>query len=565
YSNKGRGSLYEAVILAGRTAFLRYQNGAIEKIDSIVEDGVRLIKPPHLEHYPYEPYAFENMNEVFRYLDIAKNETIDSLYRQSKQIASSYNDQSKYKIQLLAINIIWVYFQDRFPTTHYDIILGSPGSGKSSYGETFTAVGYRVVNLTDPNAANINRILGVIEPGQCTIVSDETGQIDKHPDLMSILKTGYSIKGKTSKINDNSRQPEFFSTFCYKMIIAERMPNLRDTRGVYDRAFSFTAFKGRPKYDIKETLEPQGNPARQERLDTLNDFRKLMLIYRLLRFNDPICDIDVGVEGRDKELSKPILQLFYGSKVQKEVEETLQFWLDQRNERKETSLESILHPIVKELVSQVITGEVYVKHIWNRMTDASTGELSGSYDPKKPNEFQSHDFGTIYRNQIGTILEHTFGGTPKHRRFGNSYIFDPEELDRVGKTYNIKTKIDTKSVSEGSEGSEGSIEASYAKNQANNKENERDLRSKTGPKEADKENLPPAEPSPSSPFSPSSPQAEDITKESLLRQVKESIYQLKNSVLWGCKNCQVRGDQWHMENHYCEILKKQQKEAAGKM
>ena len=80
------------------------------------------------------------------------------------------------------------------------------------------------------------------------------------------------------------------------------MPNLRDARGVLDRSFSFTTYKGRPKYDIKETLEPQGNLARQERLDVLNDFRKLMLIYRLIHFTDPIPDINVDVEGREKEL-----------------------------------------------------------------------------------------------------------------------------------------------------------------------------------------------------------------------------------------------------------------------
>ena len=53
-----------------------------------------------------------------------------------------------------------------------------------------------------------------------------------------------------------------------------------------------------------------------------------MLIYRLLHFKDPISDVNVGMEGREKELSKPIIQLFYGSKVQKEVETTLQNLLE---------------------------------------------------------------------------------------------------------------------------------------------------------------------------------------------------------------------------------------------
>jgi hypothetical protein len=123
YSNKGKGPLYEAIILAGRPVFLKYVNGSIEKYDAIEED-IRIIKPLHAEHYPYDPVEFENMNEVARYYEVALNYNIDMLYLEAKKIAGDYNDQSKDKINLLAIEIISSYFQDRFPTTHYDIVLG---------------------------------------------------------------------------------------------------------------------------------------------------------------------------------------------------------------------------------------------------------------------------------------------------------------------------------------------------------------------------------------------------------------------------------------------------------
>jgi hypothetical protein len=543
YSNKGKGPLYEAVILAGRPVFMKYANGNIESYDTIEED-TRIFKLPNLENYPYDSYEFENTNEIFAYLERAKKESVDSLYRQSKQIALNYNDQNRYKIQLLAIDIIWTYFQDRFPTTHYEIILGSPGSGKSSYGETFTATGYRVVNLTDPNAANINRILGTVELGQCTFVSDETGAIDKHPELMALLKTGYSIKGKISKINDYSRVPEFFFTYCFKMIIAERMPNLKDAKGVYDRSFSFTAFKGLPKYDIKETLEPQHNPARQERLDTLNDFRKLLLVYRLLHFEDQIDDIDVGVEGREKELSKPIVQLFHGSAAQKEVEETLQYFLNQRNEKKDTTLEPVLHPIVTKLLSTSKTNEIYLKQVWDSII---SGELGGLYDEKKPNQFESEDYGTIYRNQIGTILEHTFGGLPKHREKGNTYAFDPVELARVGKVYNLKTSIQTKIVIEDDpehpEGIEDTTETLPAKNEGNSYS----LRGKNCLERADNRDSHSKEPSAcsasSAPNSISNHPKDFVTN--------STIYRLGHSDNFACKNCKVRGDKFFMETHVC--------------
>jgi thymidylate kinase len=41
-------------------------------------------------------------------------------------------------------------------------------------------------------------------------------------------------------------------------------------------------------------------------------------------------------------------------------------------------------------------------------------------------------------------IERISVGRPKHRSFGNTFIFDPEELVRVGKAYNLTTKIQTK-------------------------------------------------------------------------------------------------------------------------
>jgi hypothetical protein len=86
-----------------------------------------------------------------------------------------------------------------------------------------------------------------------------------------------------------------------------------NAKGVLDRTFRINTYRGKPKHDIKEVLNPQGNAERQRLLDELMDFRKLMLIYRLIHFTDSIPDIDIGVDGRDKELCKPVIQLFYGS------------------------------------------------------------------------------------------------------------------------------------------------------------------------------------------------------------------------------------------------------------
>ena len=581
YSNDNKSELHEAAILSGYPVFLYYdqQHDNRMKYANAIEEATRIIKPYHKEHYPYAPYEFRDMDEVNAYVDRARKANMDSLHSQAKQIALDYCDQKDEKVELLAIDIISSYFQDKLPTTHYDIVLGGNGSGKSSYSGTFTAVGYRVVNLTDLNAANINRILGPVEIGQCTIVSDETGAIDKHPDLMSILKTGYSTSMcKTSKINDFSREPEYFYTYCFKMIVSERMPNLRDARGVLDRSFVFTTYKGRPKYDIKETLTPQGIKARQERLDKLNDFRKLMLIYRLLHFKDPMQEVDVGVDGREKELSKPVIQLYYGTKAQKKVEATLQKFLDLRAEKKEITLEPVIYPIVANLVSQSHNNEVYVKDIWDELKI----KIAGISDQNKPSEYHTLEYGTIYNNTISSIIENTFGGRPKHRMNGNAYIFDPKELAHVGRSYNntsttIQTKLTNNTntntiieesnsiIHEGYEGSKTCTEEHTTKNnnfqkqqqpQQQQKEQSQQQRQKEGGLGANqgqdqsqnnqenvnfKERVPSSEPS-----EPSEP-SEILTEEDNRRLLQQGAYW--SDSLWHCKHCKFSYDKPGMVEH----------------
>jgi hypothetical protein len=83
--------------------------------------------------------------------------------------------------------------------------------------------------------------------------------------------------------------------------------------------------------------------------------------------------------------------------------------LNLRTEKKEITLEPILHPIVARLVSQNGT-EISVKQIWKEIKDTIT---EGYSDEKKPNEYQTLEYGTIYNYSISNILEHTFGGRPK--------------------------------------------------------------------------------------------------------------------------------------------------------
>jgi hypothetical protein len=541
-------------LLSGRPIFLRYENSQFKTSDKIDESS-RILKPPNREEYPYESYEFSDLEEVYKYEEKAKGiESPGILYEKALSIVNKYNDQDQYKTVLLAGDIVWSYFQDKFSTTHYVEIVGDNGSGKSTVGDTFEAIGYRPVNMTDPSAANLFRILGTNEPGQCCIIADEAEKIDRSPEIMSILKTGYHIKKKVAKTNTSTWKQEFYWTYCFKMIIGERSLSRSDAKGVLDRTFRINTYRGKPKHDIKEVLNPQGNPERQRLLDELIDFRKLILIYRLIHFTNSIPDIDIGLDGRDKELCKPLIQLFYNTKAQKEIENALQKFIEAKNQRKESTIEAVLYPIIANLISEK-GNEISARLLWESIMK----NIEGHWDEKKPNEYQTSEYGIIYRNTITNIICDKFGAKGRHKENGNVLIFNPQKVTRAGRVYDTRVSIQTKLIQdkpEGTEGSECPTEV-MVKSLKNNhiviteihekpKENIDNIRNNITnilQEENERDNNITPEPS-------------ALSVSSGFMEENGKIYRIKHSDIWACKSCIFRGDIHYMKTHECSMTKK---------
>ena len=381
---------------------------------------------------------------------------MDTLYRKALGIVKLFNDQDEYKQNVIAIDLVWSYFQDKFGTTHYLGVTGDNDSGKSSIGNTFEAVAYRCVNMTSPSAPNIFRVLGTIEPGQCTLVLDEADKIEGDIDIMNILKTGYDFNKRVPKTNTNTWKLEFFFTYCLKIIIGEKSLSRFKAKGLLDRQLLFPVFPGEAELDIKEVTNPQRDPKLEQALRRLLDFRKLMLVYRLLHFNDPIIDLNIGLKRRNRELCKPYIRLFYGTEAQKEIEQTFQTLIDLKNGRKAKSIEAILIPVIINLVEKK-GNEISSNVIWNHITE----NIEGEFPYGSTNEYHIADY-ILYRNTITKILEDKFGAEPpKHTRKGNVVIFNLDKLKKIQKSYESDTdiKIETREKNvlecEGSEGSEG--------------------------------------------------------------------------------------------------------------
>ena len=435
YSSRFRGLLHEAILLNGEPVFLSYSDGHLKAVKQIEEIN-RILTPPSIEEYPaYEPIEFKSLKEIQEYEEKAKKETIDTLYQKIKNTVRLYVDQDEEIQVLVSADILWTYFQDLFPTTHYYNIVGrGNGIGKSSIGFMFEGIAYRAVRMTDPSAANTYRVLERIEPGQCTLVLDEADRVHEDRYMMGILKEGYSIGGKVPKVNMNTGKQEWFFSYGFKIIIAEDPLSPATAKGLIDRMFVIKAIKGKPEYDIKEVLHP-GNrdKALEKQHDDLRNLRKLLLVYRLIHFEDSIVNRGVGLEGRDKELCKPLLQLFHDTEVYSEVKSALMTFLDKKNKRKKNvSIDPVLYEITANLVSTK-GDKIYNSDTWQAIQD---NILGAPIDPKKPNEYQSYEYDTIYRKTAIKIIE-GFGAEPDRDHNGRFLKFDLQTFIKSARQFDI--------------------------------------------------------------------------------------------------------------------------------
>jgi hypothetical protein len=440
YSKMGKEDLHEAVLVNDLPFFIKYNPHSKEiKLLEKIEENSRVFRPPEREEYPYTPYEFETYNELVFFLEKAREITLDELYNKCKSsFFFRYVDQDEHIINLLTADSIWTYFQDLFPATHYSEGVGSNDVGKSSIGYTFEYTGYRVIKGTEISVANYNRVLSSNEPAQCTIIEDEGDSISEDSGKVRILKSGYEYNGKIPKINMNSKNQEqkWFKTFCYKMILAERSLSQSKAKGLIDRTFSFPCRPGKVNYSIKEVVceNIQKNLKLQRLYDELLNYRKLMLCYRLVHYKDSLVEIDTGLKNRDNELCKPLFQLFYGTNALKEIIKTLEVFVNQRKERKSNSIEAVLYPILKSILYQDQNNQklVYFSDIWKTIIQ---GAIDGNYDEKKPNQYETVDYGTLYKNTLSKLIADKFGAKLNRKANGSILIFDLEKFRRFDELY----------------------------------------------------------------------------------------------------------------------------------
>jgi len=138
-------------------------------------------------------------------------------------------------------------------------------------------------------------------------------------------------------------------------------------------------------------------------------------------------------------LVKPTLQLFQKTETLPKLGENFQIILDLKNGRKRTALYSALLNIANNLITKKVQEreqggpfldgkvEAYASEYW----DILPVVILGQQDEKKPCEYHSTEFGTLYKGTIGKILHDSFGVESEHANRGALYTFDRHNIERL--------------------------------------------------------------------------------------------------------------------------------------
>ncbi len=466
YTANGLLPLHEAILFAdsGQSAFVYLdENGNPRIVDKIDRSDKILYPKDNLDSQNPLPYVFASLQELQMYIEQARRETFDSLYQQVKSELQKYVNVDEHYLVVIAADIIFSYFQDKFPTVHYNIFVGDNGSGKNSALLVISRLGYRVFYVVSASAANYFTFYGNTEECQGTIAEDEAGDLEKDYQKQKILKSGYTSGGTVPKTDfpNGKRAQAPYNVYGMKFLAMEERPDSGRTKGIFDRSFVYNFIVGHIDYNIKDIIKNAGDPKSKPLNDKLVHIHKLLFAVRLVRYNDIIPDIQINIENRNAELTKPLLRLFSSRAdapiAVEEIRLALSKFIAEKNELKSNSIESKMYLAINDLIresSENLNSDEYngledytftnqqifdkCKHIMNGMT---LSEAS----------FYSIEYGKVTHKQITRLYKSKFKAEHFQTNGANSkrgLKFQKEVLERMGLNYKVNEDIEIKILNE---------------------------------------------------------------------------------------------------------------------
>lgn len=284
-------------------------------MDSLAYNEHTRLKPQLLSN---RPHSFKDKDDFYAYIKKAEKETLDSLFYSVLSVWKKYIDANDFHLKLCAADTIFTYFQDKIGMTHYLFFVADNDAGKSNNLTLFNILGYRNLMNNSMTHANVYNFLGDKDEGCGTICYDEADNLDEYHDIMGIFKEGYTTGRPVVRLLDtvNGRRRQVkLNTFCFKAFAGERLPDALTAKGFLQRVIVLRCYPGYRDDDISEVINPAGDEEFQELLDELTELRNTLFCYRLVHFKDRIPNLKLNIKNREKQLFKPVLRLFQGTRA----------------------------------------------------------------------------------------------------------------------------------------------------------------------------------------------------------------------------------------------------------
>lgn len=190
----------------------------------------------------------------------------------------------------------------------------------------------------------------------------------------------------------------------------------------------------------------------------------------------------------------------------------------------------MLYEIVADLISENGV-KVYVSAIWQAIQNKILGS---SIDPKKPNEYQSYEYDTLYRSTVTKTIE-GFGAEHDRDHNGRFLRFDLETFVKMGKQFDIDISIQTTVTAVLDNPAVTGVTPSRPEN---NTKSTDDIQESHKSQEQPIENI--------------NKNARDgVTAVTAAIAERPTIYRIGNTDRFGCEGCRIKADRHAMENHQC--------------
>jgi hypothetical protein len=430
---------------------------------AIIERGKDLRLEDHIseKYYPdgsdlSRPYIFKSEKEFNDTLEAAKYHTFDTLYAEVLEQWKKFSCASQFENELCAVDTIFTYYEMVFGMTHYVFFIGSPDSGKSNKLLVFNVLGYRNFMSSDMTPANIYRHLGSVQEGQGTICEDEAEELDEEKEKMRIYKVGYTSgirvpRNDKEGLTGGLKQSGYF-TYGFKVFAAEHSPDSTKSKAFNSRTIPINCISDTPDWDISEVMNPANSEEFALHKQKLFELRNLLFCHMLIHCHDKFDNINLNITNREKQLFKPLLRLFQGTKTYDELLTVTSHFVNERRRANTYTLLSVLYNIICELVSEKGT-ILESRVIWNKVKDS----IDGSDIPYSPQSYDTPEFGIISSKKIIDMAMDNFKGRPPtHHGTSRKLMFNIETLEQLESKYTLSTDFQVAHEDEsGTDGTHG--------------------------------------------------------------------------------------------------------------